>query len=75
MHEWPPVSALRTGRNVPGPTCSVTKCARRRALQRLDQLGCEMQACGRRRHRALLARKNGLIVDAVLLVRRRREAI
>ena len=59
-----------TGRKVPGPTCSVTKCAVDPArFQRLDQLRREMQAGGRRGHRPFLAREDRLIVDAVLLVR------
>ena len=54
---------------MPGPTCSVTLCtadaARREPRQ---QLIGEMQARGRRRDRAFVAREQGLVVGAVLLV-------
>ena len=68
---WPPVSALRTGKKVPGPTCKVTKCNETPRARSASINGSgEMQASGRRRHRTFLARKNGLVVDAVLFVRR-----
>ena len=57
---WPAVSSAFTGRNVPAPTCSVTLCEADAALLEAgQQLFGEMQAGGRRRHRAFLAGQRG----------------
>ena len=63
------VSSAVTGRKVPSPTCRVTAsrvtplCARRG-----EQLRREVQARRGRRHRAVLARKNGLVIGDILRI-------
>ena len=66
---WSAVSSALTGRKVPAPTCSVTKCvATPCASRRAKKLRREMQAGGRRRDRAVLAGIDRLVVVAVAFV-------
>ena len=63
------VSSAFTGRNVPAPTCSVTKCCEMpRASSVGHQFGREMQPRRRRSHRSFLAGEHGLVSGAIALV-------
>ena len=66
---WSSVSSALTGRNVPAPTCSVTKRALdARRVEPANSSGVKCRPGRRRRHRALLARDRWSGSRAVALV-------
>jgi hypothetical protein len=76
MHLVLAVSSALTGRNVPAPTCNVTKAgAMPRCIQARKQRVGEMQARRGGCHRAFLAGVDGLVILAVARVFARLEAI
>ena len=68
---WPEVSSTLTGRNVPAPTCSVSRCRPTpRSRSAASSAGVKCSPAVGRCDRALIGREHGLVVGAHPLVGR-----